>query len=206
MIVPPEIQAVIASESEGCIVHGDCLEILPRLSARCAGAVITDPPYDLGVAAKSIIHKELLRMSCGVVIVFCPPENQWILPADQYLFWTKPVSTKNTSKRYSRFVEMILVYGTGVWDTSSHWSNYTNIFGDLVDDARLHPARKPPSLLLRLLRNHTKKGDIVLDPFCGSGTTCIAAKELGRRWIGIEKDEACVKYANDELSTQETKP
>jgi len=75
--------------------------------------IITDPPYDFTEEQKTLLHKEFLRISKGWVIVFSPPENQWILPADQYLFWIKPISTKNTSKSYSRFVEMIFVYGRG---------------------------------------------------------------------------------------------
>ena len=57
----------------------------------------------------------------------------------------------------------------------------------------MHPTQKPEELLRRIILACTKEGDIVLDPFIGSGTTSVVAKELGRNSIGIEKEE---KYLN----------
>jgi DNA modification methylase len=168
---------------------GDSFELLPWFTNNSIDMILTDPPYNFDHEQKQIIHKELLRICKGSVIVFSPPENQWILPADQYLFWTKPISTKNTSKRYSRFVEMIFVYGQGAWNTDRHWSQYTNIFHDLVDTVKFHSFRKPPSLIERLILNHSNEGDKVLDPFAGSGVVAEACKKLNRNFICIEKDE-----------------
>ncbi len=170
------------------IIYGDAFEELPKMEDKSVDVIITDPPYDFPPGMKHRMHKQFLRISRNWVIVFSPPHNQWILPADQYLFWIKPISTKNTSRRYSRFAEMIFVYRDGVWNTDRHWSQYTNIFTDLVDTSKLHPFRKPPSLLERLILNHTKPGDIIFDPFFGSGTTLLVAKRKGRQYIGIESD------------------
>ena len=52
-----------------------------------------------------------------------------------------------------------------------------------------HPTQKPIELLTRLISASTDKGDVVLDPFNGSGTTGFVAKQLGRKYIGIEKEE-----------------
>jgi DNA modification methylase len=49
-----------------------------------------------------------------------------------------------------------------------------------------YPTQKPLALLYRILEMSTEKDDVVLDPFCGSGTTLVAAEELGRKWIGID--------------------
>ncbi len=49
-----------------------------------------------------------------------------------------------------------------------------------------YPTQKPVALLERVIRASSKEGDVVLDPFCGSGTTCVVAQQLGRRWIGID--------------------
>jgi DNA modification methylase len=55
-----------------------------------------------------------------------------------------------------------------------------------VDNAKLHPFRKPPSLIERLIRNHTNEGDIILDPFCGSDVVGETAKLLNRKYISID--------------------
>lgn len=51
---------------------------------------------------------------------------------------------------------------------------------------RLHPTQKPVEALTPLIRTFSKPGDLILDPFCGSGSTLVAAKTLGRDWLGIE--------------------
>ena len=171
------------------IIHGDAFIELPKMKDQSVDVIITDPPYDFNYDQKLFLHEQFHRISKNWIIVFSPPENQWIHPADQYLFWIKPISTKNTSRRYSRFVEMIFVYGDGVWNTNRHWSQYTNVFKDLVDKHREHPHRKPPSLLERLILNHTKPGDVILDPFFGSGTTLSEADKNNRKYIGIESNQ-----------------
>jgi DNA modification methylase len=60
---------------------------------------------------------------------------------------------------------------------------------------KVHSTQKPESLLYRVILSSTNPGDLVLDPFFGSGTTGAAAKRLGRHWLGIEKDAAYVKAA-----------
>ena len=67
-----------------------------------------------------------------------------------------------------------------------------------------HPTQKPLGLLHVLIRGYTNKGDLVVDPFCGSGTTCIAAKDLGRRWVGIEREPEYVEIANARLRAVRT--
>lgn len=83
---------------------------------------------------------------------------------------------------------MIFFYGDLKWNANRHWSQYTNVFTDLVDGETEHPFEKPISLLKRLILNHTDKGDTILDPFMGSGTTGVACRNLNRNFIGIELD------------------
>lgn len=182
------------------VIQGDCLEVMKQMPDRCVDLVVTDPPYDFSKSQVWDFLGEFQRVSKGGSIVFFPPENQWGIP-EQYLFWVKPISTKNTSRRYSRFVEMIGLYNTHTqyWDASRHWSQYTNVFTDLVEGETEHPYEKPRSLLRRLISNHSKKGDIILDPFLGSGTTAVAAKQLGRNFIGIELSEKYCEIANQRL-------
>ena len=60
---------------------------------------------------------------------------------------------------------------------------------------KAHPTQKPESLLYRILLSCTKPGDVVLDPFFGTGTTGAVARRLGRRWIGIEREPTYAKVA-----------
>jgi len=68
------------------------------------------------------------------------------------------------------------------------------------DGAKAHSTQKPESLLHRVIVSSTKPGDVVLDPFFGSGTTGAVAKRLGRRFIGIERDGEYVKVARRRIA------
>ena len=69
------------------------------------------------------------------------------------------------------------------------------------DGAKAHPTQKPESLLYRILLACTKPGDVVLDPFFGTGTTGAVARRLGRRWIGLEREPAYVKVARERIAS-----
>ena len=76
--------------------------------------------------------------------------------------------------------------------------------GERVKDAagdKAHPTQKPEALLYRILLACTKPGDVVLDPFFGTGTTGAVARRLGRRWIGIEREPAYVKVARERIQS-----
>jgi modification methylase len=65
---------------------------------------------------------------------------------------------------------------------------------------KAHPTQKPEALLYRILLACTKPGDLVLDPFFGTGTTGAVARRLGRKWIGIERERKYVKVANERIA------
>ena len=65
---------------------------------------------------------------------------------------------------------------------------------------KAHPTQKPESLLARVLLSSTNRGDIVLDPFFGTGTTGAVARRLNRHFIGIEQDEGYVALARDRVA------
>ncbi len=73
---------------------------------------------------------------------------------------------------------------------------------------KVHPTQKPESLLYRVLLSTTERGDVVLDPFFGTGTTGAVAKRLGREWIGCEREgnyrEAALKRIERELPLDES--
>jgi site-specific DNA-methyltransferase (adenine-specific) len=68
-----------------------------------------------------------------------------------------------------------------------------------------HPTQKPEALLDRIVRASTNPGDVVLDPFCGSGTTGVAAVRLGRRFVGMDVSEEYLNVARQRIE-DETKP
>ncbi|PTQ12323.1 modification methylase [Sphingomonas oleivorans] len=69
------------------------------------------------------------------------------------------------------------------------------------DGHKAHPTQKPEALLYRVLLASTEPGDIVLDPFFGTGTTGAVARRLRRRWIGIEREPKYVKVASERIAS-----
>jgi DNA modification methylase len=90
-------------------------------------------------------------------------------------------------KNISNWLGRQLVYPTNVLHMATECSN------------RSHSATFPVSLPAWFIKLFTQEGDVVLDPFIGSGTTAVAAKQLGRRWIGIEKELEYVQLAQQRI-------
>ena len=71
------------------------------------------------------------------------------------------------------------------------------------DGKKLHPTQKPEALLARVILSSSRLDDLVLDPFCGTGTTGAVAKKLGRRFVGCERDAAYAKAAEKRIAAIE---
>ena len=71
---------------------------------------------------------------------------------------------------------------------------------------KLHPTQKPEALLYRVIMASSNVGDVILDPFFGTGTTGAVAKRLGRNFIGIEKDATYIRGARERLAAVEVSP
>ena len=69
-----------------------------------------------------------------------------------------------------------------------------------------YPTQKPLTLLERIIKVSSNPGDMVLDPFCGSATTCIAAERLDRKWIGIDKSTDAYRVVRERLDSEVDKP
>jgi modification methylase len=74
------------------------------------------------------------------------------------------------------------------------------------DGKKLHPTQKPEGLLARVMLAASRPDDLVLDPFCGTGTTGAVAKRLGRRFIGIEREQTYAKAAERRVAAVEPLP
>jgi modification methylase len=74
------------------------------------------------------------------------------------------------------------------------------------DGKKLHPTQKPEGLLARVILAASRPGDLVLDPFCGTGTTGAVAKRLGRRFLGVEREAGYAKAAAERIAGVEPLP
>ena len=86
---------------------------------------------------------------------------------------------------------------------SNLWDDITVPFWSMPENTQ-HPTQKPEKLLARLILASSNAGDVVFDPFLGSGTTSVVAKKLGRHFVGIEKEEAFALLAAKRLRLAET--
>ena len=118
--------------------------------------------------------------------------------------WHKTNPTPTHNNCYPPDTEYCLLFrekGTGMGGTMETLKKWY-VSSANVNDKKLynHPTIKPLEVVKNHIINSTKPNDIVLDCFCGSGTTCVAAKETGRRFIGMEIDKDYWKIANDRLN------
>jgi len=123
-------------------------------------------------------------------------------PTFEPILWlTKPYRIGTT------LADNALIHGVGAYNQhallkySSDPENVLDI-GFMPKEGGLHPTQKPVRLMQALIELTTQEGQIVLDPFCGSGTTLVAAKALSRRFIGFEADKAYVEIARRRLRNE----
>ncbi len=114
------------------------------------------------------------------------------------LVWDKVSALPN--KYYQNITEFTLFMRKGKAFTIFNPSS-KNIHREFQRDESKHPTEKPVGLMGLYISNSTKEGDVVLDPFMGSGTTGVACVKSGRKFIGIEKDKyyfdmACQRIKN----------
>ncbi|MDT9726025.1 site-specific DNA-methyltransferase [Xylanibacillus composti] len=88
---------------------------------------------------------------------------------------------------------------------SNLWTDLTVPFWSMPENTD-HPTQKPEKLVAKIILASSNEGDVVLDPFLGSGTTSVVAKKLGRRYIGIELDETYACLAEKRLDKADEDP
>ena len=205
----------VFGDGRAVLFCGDCLEILPTLEAGSVDSVVTDPPYgiDHRPGRNSSWQRKVIagdtNTSARDAIVARYPEKPvavfgtWKIPpfpgARGCLVWDKgPASGMgDLSFPWKTSWELIHVYGYG-------WSGHRGesvLRGPAVltweSKGRSHPHEKPVWLLEHILGKCPV--DHILDPFMGSGTTGVAAVQLGRRFISIEIDPAYFKTAHQRI-------
>ncbi len=174
------------------IICADSFQWLESQPDNSVDAIITDYVYGTAFPA------EAFRVCGGNIITFCSDGDYPFVP-DERAYWIKTPSTKNYSKHIGRFVEHIFIKRGPTFNAGLHWSQYTGVYNDLVEEPTGHQWVKPLSLMERLVKIYTNLGDLVLDPFCGSGRTLQACSNLGRRFIGVDIDPQWVEYCKENI-------
>lgn len=105
------------------------------------------------------------------------------------------MSDGGNGKRIKRFLDEAMKYGKPICDI---WM--IDKINNSSKEATGYPTQKPLALLRRIIQASSNEGDIVLDPFCGCATTCVAAQQLGRKWIGIDIEKQAADLLVERLS------
>ena len=181
--------------SKVALYLGDCLEILSTLIDTSVDAVITDPPYGMKKAKWDdyknsdswlpVDHKLWLpdARNLGVVSLFSGIKGLHHYPnPDWIIAWVKRGSTQRMGRlRGFTNWEPILLYGI------ERLSNdVISVSNQRSKNEKDHPTQKPVKLMKELIEKLSEKGDTILDPFMGVGTTGVACIESERNFIGIE--------------------
>jgi site-specific DNA-methyltransferase (adenine-specific) len=201
------------------IFHADCREVLPTLGP--VDLVLTDPPYGINYQSGKTGHNggTPLPGICGDqdsslrdFVLASRPETAAIVfgtwkvaKPDRcrgVLTWEKGdhVGMGDLTFPWKPNTEEIYIIGQGFsgYRGSSVIRCNAPVSWNSTTFGRLHPHEKPTELIAQLLMKH--QGTLILDPFMGSGTTLRAAKDLGRRCIGIEIEEKYCEIAAKRLA------
>lgn len=204
------------------IHRGDCINIMAGLPAGSIDFILTDPPYLVnyrGRDGRTVINddndawlKPAFSQMHRVLKpdAFCLSFYGWnyierfmsawkeagFIPAEHFVFRKRYASSARFARRHHEQA-FLLVKGRPPPPAQP--------LDDIRDDWRytgnkLHPTQKPLSALRPLIESLTKPGDTVMDPFCGSGSTLLAAKLCGRNYVGIELDAAHHATATERLA------
>ena len=208
------------------IINDDCLNVLKEMPSNCVDLVLTDPPYGMDFQSNHRekkyaklagdneinylypIFQEIARVSKPDAHIYCFASFHKIeifkAIIDSYLGCKNILirEKNNTSmgdltNDYAPKYEMILFANSG---KPLNGKRDPNILKFARTANELHPTQKPIRLIAYLIEKSSNAGDIVLDPFLGSGTTALACKKLGRRFIGIEKDPEYCKIAKRRIT------
>jgi site-specific DNA-methyltransferase (adenine-specific) len=199
------------------IYHGDCREILPSLQK--VDLVLTDPPFNAGKAFENdSMDKEKWRHFCSSVASYvCPISDSLLIEAGKNesemftqflnrkpLRWTLCLNYTNSMRQGAvGFSNWGLVYWFG--ETAKCHERYMDRIDSPLENTLKefnHPSPKCQLHYRQMIRMFSENGAKILDPFMGSGTTLRAAKDLGRKAIGIEIEEKYCEIAAKRLSQE----
>lgn len=214
-------------ETEQKIIHGDCLEVMRGFADKSFDLVLTDPPYGMSYQSswrtdkhEKIVQddtidwflpfvKELYRVMKDDThgYIFCNEYaisyfRDWLedvgFTNKRTLVWEKNNHTSGDLEGdYANKTEFVLYFQKG--RRLLKGARDTNVIKEKRENSDLHPTQKPANLMCYFIEKSSERGENVLDPFMGSGTTLVAAKYLDRNATGIEISEKYCKIAEDRL-------
>jgi adenine-specific DNA-methyltransferase len=191
------------------IIHGDCVQILAQSQAASVDFVLTDPPYLVNYKSRdgrSIANDDnadWLRPAFAQIYrvlkpaSFCVSFYAWNRVHQFMDAWReagfRPVGHIVFRKRYASSVRFLryeheAAYLLAKGDVQPPVKPIGDVIAYRYTSNKLHPTQKPVSALMPLIDAFCPQSGIVLDPFAGSGSTLVAAKKLGRGYIGVEID------------------
>lgn len=206
------------SDSLVTIYHGDCRELLPSIGA--ADLVLTDPPYNainratqglrrLDKGAADSLPVDVATMA-PMLLGAAPSVYVWC-SGEQFTQWVDAFKARGATTRNCAWwkTNPSPMNGEHLWLSAMELCVFARRAGAVFNGHCEHPVwrgatdsedlgnetPKPRWLMERLIRASSQPNGIVLDPYCGSGTTLRAAKDLGRRAIGIDIREAQCEIA-----------
>jgi DNA modification methylase len=191
------------------ILHGDCIEIMRDLPPASIDFTLTDPPYLVSYkdrAGRSIqndtqsdwlkpafseCHRVLKQDSLMIAFYGWTQVDRFVAAWREagfrivgHLVFRKSYASKARFLRYQHEQAYLLAKGNPALPQQP----ISDVLDMSYSGNRLHPTQKPVAALKTLIEVFTNEGQLVLDPFCGSGSTLLAAKILKRRYLGIELD------------------
>lgn len=185
---------------------GDCLEYMRGMPAGSVDAVVTDPPYLDGDL--SAILPELLRVSKRLVLTPGKLEAfNWIqrqAPVWEYAWRCSGTKSLGGSACLHIGFEPVLAYNFPLRPLGIDVLDFPLI--TLKKSERGHPWPKPLNLFAKLVAHWSNPGDVVFDPFMGSGTTGVACVRTGRKFIGCEIDPTYYAIAQRRIAEAQLQP
>jgi len=204
------------------IAQGDCIEIMRQMPANSVDFILTDPPYlvnfrdrtgrtlrnDTNADWLRPAMKEAYRVLKNNRLMLCFygwPRAEKFLEAWReagfrpvgHLVFRKSYTTKATEfLKYQHEQAYLLAKGR----PSMIGGPVADVQRLLYTGNKLHPTQKAVMSLVPMIRAYSLPGDVVLDAFCGSGSTCAAALLTGRRYIGIELDSDYQRAASERMT------
>ena len=217
-------------EIRNTIIQGDCLEVLKQLPDKCVDLVLTDIPYgevnrdcnglreldkadaDVVLFDLSELTEELERVCRGSVYVFCGTEQVSILRhnfveyglSTRLIIWEKTnPSPMNGQYIWLSGIECCVFARNKNATFNGHCRN--TVLRYPCGSSILHPTEKPLAMFEDIIKTSSKEGDLVLDPFLGSGTTAVACYRTRRDFIGIEISPEYCETARKRLQAEKDK-